>query len=302
MQLETNLKINGASFAIETIQIYGVTRDPKSKEYAIIMEFQNDGNLREMIRKHYNSLTWEIIIRMLWKISYGLHCIHEENYCHKDFHSGNILCDYDTPVISDFGLCHPLGQSYSNDSDNELYGVLPFIAPEILRKRCNKEFTTAADIYGFGMLMFEIINGAPPFADMEFDEQSLYVNICNDLRPQIPDYTPKPYANLMKRCWDPVSINRPTAWELRKQFLDWLNILNSLENPEVELNKERQLRQLVIRQEFSQERENVWKARIEKMIMNKESQISYTTTSKKLKNLTILNLSLYKLIFKNLNN
>ena len=57
------------------------------------------------------------------------------------------------PVISDFGLCCPTDQ---NSVDKTLYGVLPFVAPEILR---GEEFTKAADIYGFGMLMSEVISG-----------------------------------------------------------------------------------------------------------------------------------------------
>src|ERR1043166_2179315 len=119
LQVEINLKMNIISFAIETIQIYGITCDPQTKEYAIVMEFQEDGNLREMIKKNHMSLTWEIIIRMFWKISYGLYCIHDENYYHKDLHSGNILYNHVTPVISDFGLSHPMNQN----STNEIYGV-----------------------------------------------------------------------------------------------------------------------------------------------------------------------------------
>src|SRR5581483_758217 len=93
--------------------------------------------------------------------------IHRTNYHHRDFHSGNILNDildnYIKPYISDFGLCCPADQS---SVDKTLYGVLPFVAPEVLR---GEEFTTAADIYGFGMLMSEVISGEVPFSDRDFD-------------------------------------------------------------------------------------------------------------------------------------
>jgi hypothetical protein len=55
-----------------------VTCDPISKEYAIVTQFQNGGNLREIIKKNHSILTWEIIITMLQRISYGLIKIHEE--------------------------------------------------------------------------------------------------------------------------------------------------------------------------------------------------------------------------------
>ncbi|GES97861.1 kinase-like domain-containing protein [Rhizophagus clarus] len=212
-EVNTSLKLGG--FA-NIVSIYGVTYDTQNDEYAIITKFQNGGNLREMIKKNHNKLTWDGIIRVLIDICGGLSLIHDINYCHKDFHSGNILNGifFDKiiePAISDFGQCRHTDQSFT---DKTPYGVLPFVAPEVL---CGGEFTEAVDIYGLGMIMFEVINGEPPFADREYDVE-LALAICNGLRPQIPEYTPEPYAELMKRCWDPVPINRPTAYELFERF------------------------------------------------------------------------------------
>ena len=72
-------------------QIYGVTRDPETKEYAIITRFQNGRNLQRLIAENHAKLTWKNVIFILNRITYGLSHIHRENYHHKDFHSGNIL-------------------------------------------------------------------------------------------------------------------------------------------------------------------------------------------------------------------
>ena len=155
LQIMNNLKFN-----VYCNEIYGVTHDPQSGEYAIVIAFQNGGNLRELIKKNYSILNWSLIISNLTDIGDGLKQIHHKNYHHKDFHSGNILnkiqsddSNFIRSVISDFGLCCPANKSAE---DKTLYGVLPFVAPEVLR---GKEFTEAADIYNFGMLMSEIISG-----------------------------------------------------------------------------------------------------------------------------------------------
>ncbi|RGB40241.1 hypothetical protein C1646_595294, partial [Rhizophagus diaphanus] len=75
------------------------------------------------------------------------------------------------------------------------------------------EFTKSADIYGFGMLMLEIISGKVPFVDRDYDLH-LALAICEGERPPIPEYTPETYAILMKNCWDPIPTNRPTTDEL----------------------------------------------------------------------------------------
>ena len=81
----------------------------------------------------------------LYNISIQLEAIHKLNLIHGDFHNGNILCDdYDLVNISDLGLCKPVNQP---NIKNEIYGVLPYIAPEVL---CGKPYTKAADIYSFG--------------------------------------------------------------------------------------------------------------------------------------------------------
>jgi serine/threonine protein kinase len=297
--------MNFAPSGFETIRVYGVTRDPQNGEYAIVTEFKSGGNLREIIKKNHNNLIWNNILNIFWKISCGLDKIHEEKYYHKDLHSGNILNSiYDSKdiwsVISDFGLCRPMNQS---SADKTPYGVLPFVAPEVLR---GGEFTEAADIYGIGMLMSEVISGEPPFVDRDYDE-NLALAICYGQRPQIPEYTPEPYATLMKRCWDPVPNNRPTAEELRSQFLRFSVILGLSEDEfnkfyessefsedesnefsedessefsedesselsedeSIELKDElSELKYSEVKEAFNQEREDKWKARLAELATN----------------------------------
>ncbi|POG57991.1 kinase-like domain-containing protein, partial [Rhizophagus irregularis DAOM 181602=DAOM 197198] len=61
--------------------------------------------------------------------------------------------NYNELFIIDLGLCKPIDDSQDSDNDdNEIYGILPYMAPEILRRN---PYTPASDIYSFSMIMWE---------------------------------------------------------------------------------------------------------------------------------------------------
>ena len=127
----------------------------------------------------------------------GLEKIHGKNMVHRDFHIGNILLSHDNnyvPLVSDMGLCGEV----NNVDATKIYGVMPYVAPEVLR---GKPYTQAADIYSFGMVMYFMATGRQPFADRAHD-QDLALSICNGIRPEITEKdAPKHYIDLVKKCW-----------------------------------------------------------------------------------------------------
>ena len=113
---------------------------------------------------------------------------------HRDFHIGNILLNSDNQVnsfISDMGLC----REASNTDQAKIYGVMPYVAPEVLR---GKLYTQGADIYSFGMIMYFVATYKQPFADCAHD-QNLVLSICNGIRPEITEKdAPKCYIDNKK--------------------------------------------------------------------------------------------------------
>ena len=135
--------------------------------------------------------------------------IHEKSYIHHDLHSGNIFSyDIQYSLIGDLGLCQQVVDK--KDNPNKIFGVIPYLAPEVLSK---KPYTKESDIYSFGMIMWEFTTGKKPFHDRPHNH-CLIMDILKGERPQITDDTPEFYAELMKRCWDHNPENRPTAWEI----------------------------------------------------------------------------------------
>ena len=108
-------------------------------------------------------------------------------------------------------MCQQLNEK---DNPNKIFGVIPYLAPEVLSK---KLYTKESDIYSFGMIMWEHTTGKKPFHNRPHNH-CLISDIKNGVRPQITDDTPEFYADLMKRCWDHDPENRPTAREIKDCF------------------------------------------------------------------------------------
>src|SRR6266540_2757120 len=121
-------------------------------------------------------------------------------------------------VIRDLGLCKPVEYFQSHSKKNDIYGVLPFVAPEVLR---SKPYTLASDIYSFSMIMWEFTSGIPPFDDKAHNLH-LALNICKeDKRPEIVEKTPQCYIDLMKKCWNKDPLKRPDASEIADTINNW---------------------------------------------------------------------------------
>src|SRR3989440_2899709 len=156
--------------------------------------------------------------------------IHKRNYIHHDLHSGNIFSyNYWRSQIGDLGLCQQVINK--KDNPNKIFGVIPYMAPEILLK---KLYTKESDIYSFGMIMWEFTTGKKPFHDRPHNH-ILILDILEGERPQITDDTPEFYAELMKRCWDHSPENRPTAKEILDYFKEHGSFNNSRAKRIIEL-------------------------------------------------------------------
>ncbi|GBB95365.1 hypothetical protein RclHR1_25190002 [Rhizophagus clarus] len=156
-----------------------------------------------------------LIIRGIAK---SLKEIYFERKTHRNLHGGNLLIDDEMDVrISDMGIYGP-SYNLENRNLNQIYGVLPYIAPEVLR---GKNYTAASDIYSFGIIMYTLATGKKPWYNRAHNI-GLAKNICDGERLKIPEDTPKFYVKLMQQCWDNEPGIRPTASYLYER-LNWIN-------------------------------------------------------------------------------
>ena len=109
------------------------------------------------------------VLRPIGLIADALRYAHEKNLIHRDIKAGNILLDArGTPYLIDFGVAAEAGESLAGGgspisaSPQQLAGEAP---------------DTADDIYSLGVLMTELISGAPPRRSESSD--SLELNAVN---------------------------------------------------------------------------------------------------------------------------
>ncbi|CAI2188928.1 9118_t:CDS:2 [Funneliformis geosporum] len=157
-----------------------------------------------------------------------LQIVHNADFIHRNLHSGNILMEPDLKNliqgrIGDFGL----SQSVDNvQSDNEIYGMIPYMAPEIFD---DASFSKASDIYSFAMVMWECTTGCIPFANVieDYTDIELMNDIINGKRPEITEDTPECIANLMRVCWDSDPYKRLSIAEIYDKLDYWYNNYNN---------------------------------------------------------------------------
>jgi len=184
------------------------------------MQYADNGSLRQHLNNNFNSLNWHEKLDNLEDIAYGLMTIHEKGLIHQDLHCGNILNGKTLgSLITDLGLCKP---AISQNNSNQIYGVLPYVAPEVLR---GKKYTQASDIYGFGIIAHEFCS-LPPYHDTVHGE-FLAIKICQGLRPKSNYKIPQLILDIIQQCWDADPLKRPKANELVK-LLDKLRDVTTI--------------------------------------------------------------------------
>ncbi|GBC54462.2 kinase-like domain-containing protein [Rhizophagus irregularis DAOM 181602=DAOM 197198] len=241
-EVESNILVCESGLGL-VVRCFGIAKNPKTNNFIMVMALKNC-SLRQHINDNFNSLNWLKKLGLLRGISIGLRDIHNSGLIHHDLHCGNILVDVigsvDVACITDLGLCQPANVKSSQSNSNEIYGVLPYVATEVLR---GKEYTQASDIYAFGIIAYEICTGLPPYHDIPHDEL-LAMKICQGLRPKSNYIVPQLIIDIINQCWDTDPSKRPEVnklFELQNDlWKDWIeedSVIKKQINEADEINK-----------------------------------------------------------------
>ncbi|WP_262061127.1 serine/threonine-protein kinase [Streptomyces sp. STR69] len=147
------------------------------------------------------------------QIADALAASHADGVVHRDLKPANVLLKQGGgqmhPMLTDFGIAR-LADSPGLTRTHEFVGTPAYIAPESAEGRPQ---TSAVDIYGAGILMYELVTGHPPFSGgsaLEVLHQHL------SAEPRRPSTVPDPLWTVIERCLRKNPDERPSAENLAR--------------------------------------------------------------------------------------
>ena len=130
----------------------------------IAMELVRGQNLAEWRKK--GSLTARQQIKILRTVALAVHYAHEHDVLHRDLKPANVLLDADQkPYVTDFGLAraHEPGGVADDAEVRRACGTPTYTSPEQAQGLPGIDRRT--DIYSLGVMLYEILEGHPPFKE-----------------------------------------------------------------------------------------------------------------------------------------
>ncbi|KAD4179706.1 hypothetical protein E3N88_28297 [Mikania micrantha] len=211
------------------VQLLGCCFETESA--LLVYELVSNGTLHHLIHNGTSVtriLSWDSCLRIAHESANALDYLHtfaKVSIIHRDVKSANILLDENyTAKISDFGssMLIPLNHGQANA---HVEGTIGYMDPEYIHTR---QLTCKTDVYGFGVVLTELLTGKKPFDKERNDDDkrlsTYFVKEFQDNRlreivdPQVLDEATDEQlsatCDLVHRCLEPSGGNRPSMKEV----------------------------------------------------------------------------------------
>ncbi|MYS34479.1 serine/threonine-protein kinase [Streptomyces sp. KhCrAH-43] len=179
---------------------------------ALVMDLVDGPDLHHYLRDN-GPLTPVAAALLTAQIADALAASHADGVVHRDLKPANVLLsDPDGamhPMLTDFGIAR-LADSPGLTRTHEFVGTPAYVAPESAEGRPQ---TSAVDIYGAGILLYELVTGRPPFAGGTALEV-LHRHLSEE--PRRPGSVPEPLWTVIERCLSKNPDRRPSAENLAR--------------------------------------------------------------------------------------
>ncbi|CAN4116610.1 unnamed protein product [Withania somnifera] len=193
----------------------------KTPVFCVVTEYLSEGSLRAYLHKLEEksitleklgdkSLTLQKLIALAMDIAHGMQYIHSLGIIHRDLKPENILIDENFHLkIADFGIA--CEEAYCDLLADDP-GTYRWMAPEMIKR---KSYGRKVDVYGFGLILWEMVAGTIPYEDMT-PVQAAYAVANKNTRPPIPGDCPPAMRTLIEQCWSLQPEKRPEFCQIVK--------------------------------------------------------------------------------------
>ncbi|MGV9646456.1 protein kinase domain-containing protein [Streptomyces sp. NPDC003514] len=179
---------------------------------ALVMDLVEGPDLHRYLREN-GPFTPVAAALLTAQIADALAASHADGVVHRDLKPANVLLRQQGgemhPLLTDFGIAR-LADSPGLTRTHEFVGTPAYVAPESAEGRPQ---TSAVDIYGAGILLYELVTGRPPFGGgsaLEVLHQHL------SAEPRRPSTVPDPLWTVIERCLSKNPDDRPSAENLAR--------------------------------------------------------------------------------------
>ncbi|KAI8817366.1 kinase-like domain-containing protein [Fimicolochytrium jonesii] len=201
----------------------------------VLTEYMPRGDLWTYLHEPSIEISLDVAMAFASGVCAGLLFLHEQDppVAHSNLKSQNILLGPDlTPKLTDYGITNPFLSPLRSTTSRYLART-EWLGPELLRGPSFVKDWKALDVYAYGILLHEIVTRAPPYENMNAMIIGMKV-LLENMRPEIPEYTPEHLSWLMSMCWAAEARHRPSMSTISQTLAnpDYLNQINGTEEYE----------------------------------------------------------------------
>ncbi len=197
------------------VDIFSIGQLADGRPY-LVMELIEGRSLRELL-DFRGALPFHEALPILKDVASALDAAHEAKILHRDLKPENILVTFDgkTAVtrakLVDFGLAKLTGDNVAEHrtATGQALGTPLYMSPEQCR---GKDVDHRSDLYAFGVLLFEVLTGRPPFS-AETTVELLFKHLrtpppaMSETSPELPPAFDGPVQRLLAKR----AAERPTS-------------------------------------------------------------------------------------------
>lgn len=184
----------------------------KKPNMCIVTEYVKQGSLKDILNNNAFKLPWLQKLQLLRSASVGVNYLHslQPVIVHRDLKPSNLLVDENWNVkVADFGFA----RIKEENTTMTRCGTPCWTAPEIIR---GERYDERADVFSFGIIMWQLLTRRDPFSGRNFMGVSL--DVLEGKRPQVPVDCDKGFKKMMKACWHDNPSKRPSMDDIVAYF------------------------------------------------------------------------------------